>query len=212
LKSQPVGCVSAIPSSSASSGCSHPPSGQPLPSAKEGRGPDAGSLSSFRCRAHSSDNRTSWVTGLLRLLVGGAFVFAGALKIADPAKFALDVGNYRLVPHEFINVIAILLPWIEVVAGAFVLAGIWLRDAALVITAMTVMFMLVILSALARGLNIECGCFGTVGGKHVGLVNLALDATLFSLAAILARRSKDRAGQSNTRTNRQPIDVPGADT
>lgn len=212
MKSQPVGCVSSISSPSASSGSSRPPSGQPLPSSKEGRGPDAGSLRSFRCRAHSSDNATSWVTRLLRLLVGGAFVFAGALKIVDPAKFALDVGNYRLVPHEFINVIAILLPWIEVVAGAFVLAGIWLRDAALVITAMTVMFMLVILSALARGLNIECGCFGTVGGKHVGLVNLALDATLFSLAAILARRSKDRAGQSNTRTNRQPIDVPGADT
>jgi hypothetical protein len=40
-------------------------------------------------------------------------------------------------------------------------------------------------------LNIECGCFGTVGGQHVGLVNLAIDATLFFLAALLARRSKD---------------------
>ena len=106
-----------------------------------------------------------WINGILRLLVGGAFVFAGVLKIADPAKFALDVSNYRLVPHEMINLVAILIPWIEITAGSFVLAGIWLRAAALVITSLTVMFFAVIVSALARGLNIECGCFGTMGGN-----------------------------------------------
>jgi len=131
------------------------------------------------------------INGILRLLVGGAFVFAGVLKIADPAKFALDVNNYRLVPHEMINLVAILIPWIEVTAGSFVLAGIWLRAAALVITSLTALFFAVIVSALARGLNIECGCFGTMGGKHIGLANLAIDSTLFFLAALLARRSKD---------------------
>ena len=136
-------------------------------------------------------NRLDWI---LRLVVGGAFVAAGALKIADPAKFALDVSHYRLVPHELINLVAILVPWIEITAGSFVLAGIWLRAAALVITSLTTMFFFVIVSALARGLNIDCGCFGTVGGQHVGLVNLAIDVTLFSLAALLARRSGDCLG------------------
>ena len=129
---------------------------------------------------------------ILRLLVGGAFVLAGALKIADPAKFAVDVGHYRLVPHELLNLVAILLPWIEVTAGLFVLAGIWLRAAALVIAGMTVVFLAVIVSALARGLNIECGCFGTIGGKHIGLVNLAIDAALLVLAVLLIRRSVER--------------------
>jgi uncharacterized membrane protein YphA (DoxX/SURF4 family) len=132
------------------------------------------------------------VNAILRLAVGGTFVLAGALKIADPAKFALDVGHYRVAPHALNNLVAILVPWIEVTAGSLVLLGIWLRAAALVIAAMTVMFSLVIISALARGLNIECGCFGTVGGRHAGLVSLAIDATLFSLAAALVRRSKDR--------------------
>jgi uncharacterized membrane protein YphA (DoxX/SURF4 family) len=91
-------------------------------------------------------NLRNWI---LRLIVGGAFVVAGALKIAGPAKFAVDVSNYRLVPHELINLVAILVPWIEVTAGAFVLAGIWLRTAALVITSLTVMFFAVIVSALA---------------------------------------------------------------
>lgn len=126
----------------------------------------------------------------LRLLVGGAFVVAGGLKIADPAKFALAVGNYRLLPHEWTNLVAILIPWIEVTVGLFVLGGIWLRAAALVVLGLTGMFFLVIVSALARGLNIDCGCFGTVGGRHVGLVNLAIDSTLFFLAAMLAERSR----------------------
>lgn len=136
--------------------------------------------------------RPDYINWILRFLVGGAFVVAGALKIAAPAKFAIDVSNYRLLPHEMINLVAILLPWIEVVAGAFVLAGIWLRAATLLITCMTVVFFSAIVSALVRGLNIECGCFGTVGGKHVGLVNLAIDSTLFCLAAWLAKRAKDR--------------------
>ena len=88
-----------------------------------------------------------------------------------------------------VHLVAILLPGIEVVAGVCVLAGIRLKAAALVITGLTVIFFAVIVSALARGLNIECGCFGTVGGRHVGLVNLAIDSTLLCLAALLAKRA-----------------------
>jgi uncharacterized membrane protein YphA (DoxX/SURF4 family) len=128
---------------------------------------------------------------MLRLVVGGAFVAAGVLKLADPAKFAVDVSHYRLVPYELLNLVAILLPWIEVTTGGCVLAGVWLRAAALVITSLTAVFFVAIVSALARGLNIECGCFGTVGGQHVGLVNLAIDTTLFFLAVLLVRRSRN---------------------
>ena len=135
-------------------------------------------------------DRAACIQWVLRLLVGGAFVLAGGLKITDPAKFAGDVGNYRVVPHELINLVAILMPWIEVVAGAFVLAGVWLRASALVIVSLTAMFFVLIVSALVRGLNIECGCFGTIGGKHIGLFNLAIDSTLFLLASLLAKRTQ----------------------
>src|ERR1044072_3754355 len=70
---------------------------------------------------------SSWLNWSLRLILGGAFVLAGTLKIADPAKFAIDLGNYRLLPHETIHLVASLLPWIEVVTGFFVLTGVWLR-------------------------------------------------------------------------------------
>ena len=141
------------------------------------------------------ENIATVINWILRLVVGGAFVVAGVLKIADPTTFATAVSNYGLVPHELINLVAILIPWIEIVAGSFVLAGIWLRAAALVITTLTIMFAIVIVSALAQGLNIECGCFGTIGGKHIGLANLAIDATLFCLAALLAWRMKDGTRQ-----------------
>jgi len=126
---------------------------------------------------------------LLRLSVGGAFVFAGALKVADPAAFVAAVENYHLLPRVLVHLVAVLLPWIEIVAGAAVLTGIWLRAAATLLSAMTLMFAVVIVSALVRGLDISCGCFGTVGGKHVGFVNLVIDATLACLAIALAIRA-----------------------
>jgi uncharacterized membrane protein YphA (DoxX/SURF4 family) len=139
-----------------------------------------------------SKSRTAYVNAILRLLVGGVFVSAGLFKIADPANFALAVGNYRLAPHALNNLIAILLPWIEVLAGLLVLTGIWLRSAALVIASLTAMFIFAIVSALLRGLNIECGCFGTVGGRHIGLFSLVIDTTLFALATLLAIFPSDR--------------------
>jgi len=148
-------------------------------------------------RGPGSTVKASRINWLLRFILGGAFVLAGALKIANPAQFAIDVTNYRLLPPELVNLVAIILPWIELVAGLFVLAGIWLRAGAFILTSLTVMFLFVILSALARGLNIECGCFGTIGGRHVGLVNLAIDSTLLIFAALLFVRSKDCSAVHN---------------
>ncbi len=130
-------------------------------------------------------NRWRFLNIALRLILGGVFVFAGALKIYEPAKFALDIANYRLVPHILINLFAITLPWVEVLAGLLLIAGVWLRASALIVLAMTIMFFLAISSALARGLDIECGCFGTVGGRKIGLTSLAFDTGLLCMAAWL---------------------------
>ncbi len=173
----------------ATSDTPHRPDGQLLPTSKAGRGPGTTEKRLPAREWLSSNLANAGVDALLRLLVGGAFVLAGVLKIADPAKFAMAVANYRLFPHETLNLVAILVPPVEVAAGLFVLAGVWLRAAALVIVWMTALFLLLITSALARGLNIECGCFGTVGGRHVGLFNLGIDSLLLLFAALLARRA-----------------------
>jgi uncharacterized membrane protein YphA (DoxX/SURF4 family) len=128
----------------------------------------------------------------LRLAVAGPFIYAGVLKISDPATFATSVSNFRVVPYEWTHLIAIIIPWIEVLAGVLVLAGFWLRAATLVIASLTFVFIVLISSALVRGLNIECGCFGTAAGSKIGLKNLAIDLALFVGAAWLMCRAKEK--------------------
>ena len=131
------------------------------------------------------------VSLLLRLTVGGLFVVAGALKVLQPATFAADIGNYRLLPHEAINLLAITLPWIEVVAGILLALGVWKRASASVITVMLIVFLVAISQALARGLDVRCGCFGTVEARRVSALALGQDTALLAMAAWLVWREKD---------------------
>src|SRR5437899_857425 len=78
---------------------------------------------------------------MLRLALGGIFLFAGAVKIIDPAAFSANISNYRLLPHEWINLLAITLPWIELVTGSLLIVGLWRRTNALLITMMMVVFL-----------------------------------------------------------------------
>jgi uncharacterized membrane protein YphA (DoxX/SURF4 family) len=131
------------------------------------------------------------VAWIVRVVVGGAFVVAGALKVLQPGTFAADIGNYRLLPHEAINLLAITLPWIEVVAGLLLVAGIWKRASVSLIVVMLIVFLIAIGQALARGLDVRCGCFGTVEARKVSLLALAEDTALLAMAAWLAWREKD---------------------
>lgn len=126
----------------------------------------------------ASWNASEWIALLLRLVLGGVYIVAGAVKVPDPGKFAQSVANYRILPHELINSVAITLPWIEIVAGVFLILGFWLVASAWLINMMTTVFIVAIASAVARGLDIECGCFGTVGGRGVGLTAIAQDVGL----------------------------------
>jgi uncharacterized membrane protein YphA (DoxX/SURF4 family) len=132
---------------------------------------------------------TDWVALALRVFLGGFYLVAGAVKVGDPGKFAEAVANYRLLPHELINIVAVTLPWVEIVAGSFLIVGIWFTASAWLINAMTMVFIAAIGSAVARGLSIECGCFGTKGGREVGLIAIAQDLGLLACGLWLVWRS-----------------------
>ena len=123
---------------------------------------------------------------ILRLVVGGVFVVAGAMKIWNPGGFANDVANYRLLPDALINLVAITLPAVEVLAGGLLMAGIWKKPSALLITGLMAVFLAGIAQAVYRHLDIRCGCFSTSEARHVGLTTLAEDFGLFCAAAWLA--------------------------
>ena len=104
--------------------------------------------------------RHPWIAFVLRLALGAVFLWAGIAKASDPHTFGLEIARYRMVPHEVINLMAILLPWIEILAGAALVLGLWTRASALVCGGLMVVFLVALISALQRGLDISCGCFG----------------------------------------------------
>jgi len=115
-----------------------------------------------------------------RLAVAGVFIYASLDKIAHPDAFAGLVYNYRLLPLALLHPFALVLPWLELVAGIALLLGIFRRGAAVLCLVMTVMFIAAITVALSRGLDISCGCFHTDGGSNVGLSLLLRDVLLLA--------------------------------
>lgn len=124
-----------------------------------------------------------------RRLIRGAQCITGILlawaalsKIGDIPALAHDVRNFRLVPAAVENAIAMVLPWIELVAALALLLGLRARGAAVVATALMIMLTAAVALAMARGLNIECGCFGTASAWRVGPAKLAENLLLLACA------------------------------
>jgi uncharacterized membrane protein YphA (DoxX/SURF4 family) len=103
--------------------------------------------------------RSPRVLLFLRVLLGGFFVYASLDKIASPAAFARVVYQWQVSGPVLSNVVAVTLPWIELLAGTLLVLGVWRREAALVIALLLVVFLGSATSVLARGIDVEnCGC------------------------------------------------------
>jgi hypothetical protein len=96
-----------------------------------------------------------------RLILAGIFIYASLDKIAHPAAFAKDVYNYQILPDALINLTALVLPWLELFLGLCLLSGIWLPGAVLTANWLLIVFLAAFVFNLARGLDINCGCFST---------------------------------------------------
>lgn len=96
---------------------------------------------------------------VLRLLLGAFFVYASLDKIASPAGFARIVYQWQVAGPVPSNLVAVTLPWVELVAGLLLIVGVWRREAALVVALMLVVFLGAAASVLARGIDVQnCGC------------------------------------------------------
>jgi len=96
-----------------------------------------------------------------RLILAGIFIYASLDKIAHPAAFAKDVYNYQILPDVLINLTALVLPWLELFLGLCLLGGIWLPGAVLTANGLLIVFLAALVFNMARGLDINCGCFST---------------------------------------------------
>ncbi|MGB9763824.1 MAG: MauE/DoxX family redox-associated membrane protein [Candidatus Saccharicenans sp.] len=102
---------------------------------------------------------------LLRLIIGGIFIWAAVTKIADPLSFAQDVRNYRLTGQLVSFLTALFLPWIELLGGLFLIIGIFPRASALLLSGLLTFFIMLVAITIIRGINVECGCFGTISRR-----------------------------------------------
>ncbi|HZJ16563.1 MAG TPA: MauE/DoxX family redox-associated membrane protein [Chthoniobacteraceae bacterium] len=100
------------------------------------------------------------ISTLLRFALAAVFIYAGVVKILDAQRFALDVQHYDLTPWTVSVLVAVYLPWLEVIAGIALIVRRQQLGALVALGGMTAIFLGALLSAWARGLDISCGCFG----------------------------------------------------
>ena len=104
-----------------------------------------------------------WIGLLARLGLGGVLLYAGYLKAFTPDKSMMAVRAYELLPIWLANAFGIILPWLEMGAGLLLIVGVAVRYAAIFGSVLMVAFIIAIAQAWARGLSIDCGCFGDGG-------------------------------------------------
>jgi putative oxidoreductase len=118
---------------------------------------------------------------LLRVFLGLMFIYASMTKIPYPAEFGKNVEAYRLFPYWSVGVIAVSIPWLEMICGLFLIIGLATRAAAALIAALFAVFTIMLTVNVLRGSPITCGCFDSVGAQ-IGWWDVVRDVLLLLLA------------------------------
>ncbi|MEV0720404.1 MauE/DoxX family redox-associated membrane protein [Asanoa sp. NPDC050611] len=149
-----------------------------------------------------------WLGTLVRLGLAAVWLFAGAAKVGDLAGSGRAVNAYQVMPFEVAKVIGAALPFVEIALGVLLVVGLATRAVAAISSALLLVFIAGISSAWARGLSIDCGCFGSGGQLAAGqspnyAPEIARDIGFLILAAFLivwprTRLSVDRWLESTT--------------
>lgn len=131
---------------------------------------------------------------MIKLVLGITFVSASYHKIADPAGFAKILYGYAIFPEFSINILAITIPFIELVAGFSLIFGLYPRSALLLINSLLIGFILALGFNLLRGHQFDCGCF-SISTQSQALSNLSLlirDILLLGSGIYLFKRLKNK--------------------
>lgn len=138
---------------------------------RNGATPGAASLNGAGGGSLAQSPALRWISLGLRLFLAIVFLVAGAEKLIALKTFGAAISHYEILPESISNILALAFVWTEIVVGVLLFAGAAVRGSALVISSMLTIFLIAILSAMARGMEIDCGCFAgasePVGWKKV---------------------------------------------
>lgn len=95
----------------------------------------------------------------LRIIIGGIFIYASHDKLFNQEEFSKAIYNYKMLPNAFINIFAVIIPYLELFAGLFLILGIYKRGSSLIIIILLIIFIIALTQAYARNLDIDCACF-----------------------------------------------------
>ncbi len=123
---------------------------------------------------------------LLRLLLGGLLVAAGALKAGDPSSLAANIAAFRLLPAAIVGPLALALPYLELMLGGYLIVGLFTRVAATLATFEFLSYAAVIASAVVRRIPAGCGCFGPRDTALADWPHVVLDLALAAASAVVA--------------------------
>ena len=123
---------------------------------------------------------------ILRVAMGGVFLVAGALKIGHFDVFASQIAGFQILPHPVVAPLALLLPFVEVLLGAYLILGLFTRAAAWFAAFQLALFSAAIASAVVRGISTSCGCFGPQDATMTSWPEVGRDAGLALLAVLIA--------------------------
>lgn len=123
---------------------------------------------------------------LLRLLLGGLLLAAGALKAGDPSSLAASIAAFRLLPAAIVGPLALALPYLELMLGGYLIVGLFTRVAATLATFEFLTYAAVIASAVVRRIPAGCGCFGPRDTALADWPHVVFDLALAAASAVVA--------------------------
>ena len=134
-----------------------------------------------------SIKNNSWIELAARWILGVTFIYASYHKIISPAEFASIVYGYDLFPEIFIHLIAIVIPFLELITGFALIIGLYPRSAAIIINGLLLVFITLLTINLIRGHEFDCGCFSAAQSGYISSpeVTLLRDVIYFALGMLI---------------------------
>jgi putative oxidoreductase len=129
----------------------------------------------------------------VRVILGGIFIYAAILKISDPVAFAGSIAAYQILPYFASYLTAAILPFVELVCGLLLVTGYRVKGGAIIIALMNLVFIVALASAIARGLDIDCGCFKQGGAKTSPWLAIGRDLIFLAMTCFVLWSERQHA-------------------